>query len=103
MAKERVKTRVEKGGHGIPDEVIDRRYSKSLQNLEVLIPLFDSVELFDNTDEFQTIYKRNKFKISTSGMSIEWARPSIKADKHAIKVKQLILYHQQLKKSKRND
>lgn len=55
LAKERVKARVAKGGHGIPDEVIDRRYTKSIRNIKLLAPLFDSVELYDNTKMFQTV------------------------------------------------
>ena len=34
LAIERVKTRVSEGGHHIPEEVIRRRYSKGIQNLE---------------------------------------------------------------------
>jgi len=33
IAKERVKIRVSKGGHGIPSEAIERRYIDSLVNL----------------------------------------------------------------------
>lgn len=101
LAKERVKYRVAKGGHGIPDEVIDRRYSKSVKNLELLAPLFDSVELYDNTNVFQTIYERNRLKTTTFKTSIVWAQPSIMADKHAIRVKQLAL--QRLKRAKRKE
>lgn len=101
LAKERVKYRVAKGGHGIPDEIIDRRYSKSVRNLKLLIPLFDSVELYDNTDIFQTVYERNGLKTVTFKTSIEWAQRSIMADKHAIRVKQLAL--QRLKRAKRKE
>lgn len=101
LAKERVKYRVAKGGHGIPDEVIDRRYLKSVKNLELLAPFFDSVELYDNTNVFQTIYERNRLKTTTFKTSIVWAQPSIMADKHAIRVKQLAL--QRLKRAKRKE
>ena len=33
VAKERVKIRVSKGGHGIPNKDIERRYYDSLKNL----------------------------------------------------------------------
>ena len=33
IAKERVAIRVSKGGHGIPDDAIERRYYDSLNNL----------------------------------------------------------------------
>ena len=54
-AKERVAQRVANGGHGIPDADIERRYYESLQNLRNILPLFDRVELFDNTDRFRQI------------------------------------------------
>lgn len=43
LAKERVKSRVEQGGHNIPTDVIERRYIRSLKNLnDLYLPLFDS-------------------------------------------------------------
>ena len=54
-AKERVAQRVANGGHGISDSDIERRYYESLQNLKIVLPLFDRVELFDNTDRFRQI------------------------------------------------
>lgn len=37
IAKERVKIRVLKGGHGIPEDAIERRYYESLENLKELL------------------------------------------------------------------
>lgn len=34
MAKERIKIRVKKGGHDIPDEIVEKRYHESLINLK---------------------------------------------------------------------
>lgn len=39
LAKERVKIRVSKGGHGIPDKDIERRYYDSLNNLNDVIEI----------------------------------------------------------------
>ena len=51
MAIKRVARRVEKGGHNIPDEVIERRYKNGLKNLlNLFIPLVDKWLLFDNSD-----------------------------------------------------
>ncbi len=52
LAKERVHERVKQGGHGIPDEDIERRYYESLRNLSLVIPLCDKVTVFDNSDGF---------------------------------------------------
>lgn len=42
LAIERVKLRVESGGHNIPLETIKRRYSKGIKNLvNIFIPLMD--------------------------------------------------------------
>jgi predicted ABC-type ATPase len=55
IAKERVRFRVSKGGHGIPDEDIDRRYYDSLKNLENVIEICDEINIYDNTEIFKEI------------------------------------------------
>ncbi|RMC39068.1 ATPase [Lactobacillus sp. ESL0233] len=102
VAKERVKSRVSKGGHGIPNEVIDRRYPKSLKNLEQLAPCFDNIVLYDNTKDFKTIYKRERDQNITYIGSIKWAQECIKADCQALHQTSLqqSLLQQQLNKSR---
>ena len=53
VAKERVAWRVAHGGHGIPDEDIERRYSESFERLKQVLPLCDMAVLYDNTTIFQ--------------------------------------------------
>jgi predicted ABC-type ATPase len=49
-AKERVEYRVSHGGHNIPEDVIERRYKRGLQNLTRLyIPVVDDWFIFNNT------------------------------------------------------
>ncbi len=55
LAKERVQQRVLAGGHGIPEKDIERRYSESMVNLKLVLPICDHVELFDNTDVFRRV------------------------------------------------
>ena len=51
LAKERVALRVKMGGHHIPDDVIERRYARSIQNFRNLyLPLADEWSLFDNSE-----------------------------------------------------
>ena len=50
IAKERVRNRVKNGGHGIPEEDIERRYNKSFERLTEILPLCDIAELYDNTE-----------------------------------------------------
>ena len=53
LAIRRVKARVRKGGHGVPDDVIRRRYARSAANFfELYVPLaetFGSWRVYDNS------------------------------------------------------
>jgi predicted ABC-type ATPase len=52
LARARVKARVEKGGHDIAPEVIDRRYRRGLKNFfSSYQKLSDSWVIFDNSYE----------------------------------------------------
>ena len=48
---ERVKARVRKGGHDIPEADQRRRYPRTLANMRRLLPLCDLVVLLDNSTE----------------------------------------------------
>ena len=55
-AKERVKHRVLMGGHDIPEDVIERRYERGIQNLMTLyLPKVDYWMVFDNTKKSRLI------------------------------------------------
>ena len=55
----RVASRVTKGGHGVDESDIRRRYESSLRNLEELSDSVDSLKIFDNsTAGYETIYER---------------------------------------------
>ncbi len=50
LAVQRVATRVAEGGHGIPMEVIYRRYQAGVRNMRNLyLPLADEAEIYDNS------------------------------------------------------
>jgi predicted ABC-type ATPase len=51
IAKDRVRARVKKGGHGIEDAVIERRFTASLGHLRLVIPICDEVRFYDNSDD----------------------------------------------------
>ena len=63
IAKERVAIRVSKGGHGIPDEAIERRYTDSLANLNRLISMCDKINIYDNTEMFKLVMVVNNGEI----------------------------------------
>jgi predicted ABC-type ATPase len=46
---QRVRERVARGGHDIPDEDIRRRYDRSLANAQQLVKIVDEVLAYDNT------------------------------------------------------
>jgi predicted ABC-type ATPase len=51
FAKQRVASRVIKGGHNIPDEIIERRYYSGIYNLfNLYIPVCDNWMIIDNMD-----------------------------------------------------
>ncbi len=47
----RVRARVARGGHDIPEEKIRQRYARSLLNLIRLLPKLTEVRVFDNSEE----------------------------------------------------
>ena len=49
LAVGRVKLRFAMGGHDVPEDTIDRRFSRSLHNFNTLyMPLADQLTVFDN-------------------------------------------------------
>lgn len=52
IAKERVRRRVEKGGHGIDEKVMEKRYEDMKKTLIPLIDRCDEVYFYDNTESF---------------------------------------------------
>jgi predicted ABC-type ATPase len=52
LAIVRIKERVERGGHHIPDEIVKRRYKRGLENLcKLFIPLSDYWLVVDNSKD----------------------------------------------------
>ena len=49
LARERVKDRLTKGGHNIPEEVIERRYYRGLKNFLEFMSVVDQWALVDNS------------------------------------------------------
>lgn len=68
IAKERIAYRVQKGGHGIPDKDVERRYVASMKCLKEIIAHCDLVIMYDNTDKFKrfAIYKNGKIQAIAS-------------------------------------
>lgn len=62
ISKIRVKNRVLKGGHGIPEKIIEKRYYESIKNLKDVIKDCDYIEIYDNSENFKLCYKATKNK-----------------------------------------
>lgn len=61
QAEKRVAMRVSSGGHNIPNDVINRRYWRGIQNLfDIFEPLVDNWSLYDNTDEIRPIVENGE-------------------------------------------
>ena len=63
LAAQRVRERVSQGGHGIPPEVVARRYRKGVCNFfELYQPLMDTWAVYDNTATHRlTMIAQGKF------------------------------------------
>ena len=58
VAKKRVATRVSKGGYNISFDVIERRYTKGLDNLSVYVNLSSDWYIYDNSNkEYELVSK----------------------------------------------
>jgi predicted ABC-type ATPase len=65
LAIERVKSRVAKGGHNIPEDVIRRRYERGLKNfVDLFLPICDEWLMADNSADLpQPVAKGEKQKV----------------------------------------
>lgn len=62
-AVDRVAARVAKGGHGVDEADIRRRYDSSHANLQVLASSVDTLRVFDNTRWYEPVYWRAGSKV----------------------------------------
>lgn len=61
IAKERVAQRVLRGGHNIPQEVIERRYDRGIKNLFRYMEIVNNWYIYDNTaGEYEPISKNTE-------------------------------------------
>ena len=84
IAKERVKNRVEKGGHNIENDVIEKKYYESLKNLKKIISKFDKVYLYDNSIKYKNIFLFSDNTILFKDKNITWSREAIEMIENSI-------------------
>jgi predicted ABC-type ATPase len=64
IAQERVHHRVRHGGHGIPDEDIQRRYFEGMRTLHEVFALCAQITFYDNSDAMRRFCKIVRGKIT---------------------------------------
>jgi predicted ABC-type ATPase len=64
LAVKRVQQRVLLGGHGVPTELVYKRYQQSLSNLGKLAQYCDNIQIFDNSQLLTLIYARQQQRVS---------------------------------------
>ena len=88
IAKERIKSRVEKGGHHIENDIVEKKYYESLKNLKEILLKFDKVYLYDNSKKYKNIFSFSNNKILfKENKSISWAKEAIEIIENNIKNK----------------
>lgn len=103
MAVERVKSRVEKGGDHIPEDVIHRRYERGIKNLfEIYMDICDTVSVYDNTTfeiellatnkDLKYLKITNPLKFNEMKNSFEEPRESY-MDAHTLKIDNALRIH----------
>lgn len=71
LSLKRVAERVESGGHNIKIIDIQRRFSRSMENLiSHYVELVDSLVCFDNTDSREVIFSKNKNAIIVNNQKL---------------------------------
>ena len=64
LAIERVKVRVQEGGHNIYTSVIRRRYLRGIQNLfQIYLPIVNEAYIFDNSNENEALIAEKCFNL----------------------------------------
>lgn len=63
----RIKNRVSKGGHGIPEEIVRRRFANRYSDLLKILRYCDTADLYDNENGFVKVGEYSNGKISAIG------------------------------------
>lgn len=82
----RIKNRVEKGGHDIPEELVRRRFAKRFDDLIKVMGFCNLIDFFDNENGFVNVGQYNNGVIVADGnnrprwfseLTDQWRRSSI--------------------------
>lgn len=78
IAKDRVKRRIELGGHGVSETTIEHRYEASVENFVKVYNLCDQINIYDNSGEYLVLaaYTING-KLQKTNAETEWVNELI--------------------------
>lgn len=69
----RIKNRVRKGGHDIPEEIVRRRFTKRFDDLTRILPLVEETVFFDNENGFVHVADYRNGQLALTGNYLpEW-------------------------------
>lgn len=73
IAIDRVKKRIELGGHGVSEATIEHRYETSAENFLKIYESCDQINIYDNSGEYLILvaYRING-KLQKTNSSIQW-------------------------------
>ncbi|WP_235710454.1 ATPase [Lactiplantibacillus plantarum] len=78
IAITRVHERVKKGGHGVLDEVVKKRYSQSNHSLPAVAFKADNVVIYDNSQKVVSVYRREHDQVIKNKLNeYPWINPKI--------------------------
>lgn len=71
IAKQRIEQRIARGGHGVSEETVERRFGTSKENFIKIYSLCDSVIIYDNTEQMTCVASVKAGKL-TLIQHIDW-------------------------------
>lgn len=75
IAKERIAGRVKRGGHDIPNKMVEKRYYESIENLKTILTKVDLAEIYDNSNFYTLIFTKKEDIIKSQIKEIpEWIK-----------------------------
>lgn len=78
LAINRIHERIKKDGHGIPDEIVKKRYNQSNHNLATVAFKADNVVIYDNSQKFVSVYRREHDQVIKNNLrNFPWINPKI--------------------------
>ncbi len=75
----RIKNRVEKGGHNVPEEDVRRRFNKRLADLKAVLPYCNEAYFYDNENGFNEVGEYKNGEVIPKGITFyQWFDDVIK-------------------------